>query len=110
MWRDDIYKPSTIDRFFIEDTALQQLILEAIIGVKGVTGLAPDFSGLLKKPIKIIRSKEKLKIKIYLLGAYGENLREVGAVVRERIIKSLEELGGVEVERVDIIFKGVSRK
>lgn len=109
MRRDDVYKPSNIDRFFIEDTALQQLILEAIEGVKGVTGLASDSLGLLKKPIKIVGSKDKLKIKIYLLGEYGENLRKVGAVVRERTIKSLEELGGVEVERVDIIFKGVSK-
>lgn len=109
MWGNDIRKPEINNGFYVEDRVLHQLILESLAGVKGVIGLAQERENLGKKSVIISRNKDKIKIKVYLTGEYGEDLRQTGVVIRERMISSLEELGGVEVERVDIIFSDIGR-
>ncbi len=110
MRRNGSYNQINIDQFFMEDTVFEQVVKEAIASIKGITGLYQSRLSFLGGPVRLSRSKNKIKIKVYLSGEFGENLKEAGSQARDRIGEALRKLGGIEVERVDVIFKSVSSK
>jgi len=100
----------------ISGGAIAGIAARAAMEVKGVTGVG---GGFLHAFLKVLRIGSRHGIKVDILSSgdvmlvvpvsieYGREISAVSAEVQERVKKSIEELSGLEVIKIDVVIDGV---
>lgn len=108
-----------MSKIIISDYAIESIVANAVFSVDGVASLwrgLKEFSCRLRKEkssphgIELFENNGKLEIKVYLIGKYGYNLKEVGKSVQSAVREQVESLTPFKVEEVDTFFVDIENE
>lgn len=99
----------------ISRRVLRTVIEEAVLGVRGVAGVAratPPLPPGLGRPIPwrgigLATRDNDVAIDLYLIAASGENLARIGAGAREAAARAVEESLGMRVIAVNVYVQDI---
>lgn len=87
----------------------------AALGVEGVHSLAPVPGGvyrLLKRVadegVEISLDDGRVSIVLHLILSSGVNVRDTGGVVQQEVARAVQEMAGMEVDRVDVNIRDIA--
>lgn len=101
-------------------TTIAQEVLIAIsqltaLGVEGVNGLAPVpggvnrlFKRVVDEGVEISLEDGRVTIELHLIMDNGVNIREVGRTVQYEVARAVEEMVGMQVDRVDVNVRDIA--
>lgn len=108
-----------MSKIIISDYAIESIVANAALSVEGVADL---WRGL-KEYVSVIRKGDRnphgiefseknnaLSFKIYLVGKYGYNLKEVGNTVQDSVKSQVESLTPFKVNEVDVFFVDIKNE
>lgn len=111
--------PNTPDNMKIDDRAIKKMAGEAISKVEGVLSVEGGLTDLLKpsddltKGIAVVMSEDGkgVQVSTKLVTEYGKNIPTIVRQVQDAVEKTLREMAGLVVEKVDVeITDTMSRK
>lgn len=95
--------------FKIDDKAVKKLVGEAVNGVDGVLDVTGGLSDLLKGDDDVTRgvsvtvsTDNRAQVQVRIITEYGKNIPAIVDAVVNRVNESLHNIGGLNVEKVDV--------
>lgn len=95
--------------FKIDDKAVKKLVGEAVNGVDGVLDVTGGLTDLLKgdddktRGVSVtVSTDNRAQVQVRIITEYGKNIPAIVDAVVGRVNESLHDIGGLNVEKVDV--------